>query len=177
MRLPPKVVRKIVKTDKRAPGLRLPPLRLRTTPTELEDSPQAATNDELGAFDFSSETDQDIDQDTSDTAPDAWPLTSSMYTTYSYPSISSLPRSPASHSSANSHDGVTSPTGSYASSISRPPTLRRKISPTETSLREIRASQQRLQMMQSEDRLRQLYEQQTMEYLHGDFANLDGLRE
>jgi hypothetical protein len=31
--------------------------------------------------------------------------------------------------------------------------------------------------MQSEDQLRSVYERQTMEYLYGDFASLDGLQE
>jgi hypothetical protein len=79
------------------------------------------------------------------------------------------------------HSCLSSPTSSVASSRSSlpsaPPILRRKISPTGTSLREIRESQQLLQMKQSEDQLRELYERQTMEYLYGDYASLDGLRE
>jgi hypothetical protein len=172
--------------DYYAPGSRLPPLRsplrLRTSPTEL-DGAQCTRCHELVTIDHSCER----NQRTPDT-PGAPSLSFSAYTSHTYPSLSSLPRSPESSPRARS-GGSTSPTSSSASSLKlqssknslpsapQPPTLRRKISPTETSLREIRANQRLLQMKQSEDQLRQLYERQTMEYLYGDFASLDGLRE
>jgi hypothetical protein len=168
--------------DYYAPGLRLPPiqspLRLRTSPTEL-DSEQCTRCHELLTINHSCER----SQRTPDT-PGAPSLSFSVYTSHTYPSRSreSSPRAKSG--------GSTSPTSSSASSLKlqssknslpsappTPPTLRRKISPTETSLREIRANQRLLQMKQSEDQLRQLYERQTMEYLYGDFASLDGLRE
>lgn len=156
---------------------RLPLPRLRTSATELEGAPCSRCY-ELHTI---SQSCGHI-QKTPETPPGASSTT--FYTAYSYPSISSLLQSPAS-----SNDGSSSPTGSSASSLklqssknslpsAPPPILRRKVSPTETSLREIRAKQQRLlQMKHSEDQLRQLYERQTMEYLYGDFASLDGLRE
>lgn len=156
---------------------RLPLPRLRTSATELEGT-QCSRCHELHTVGQACGQ----SQKTPETPPGVSSTT--FYTAYSYPSISSLPRSPAGFNS-----GFSSPTGSSASllklqssknplSSAPPPTLRRKISPTETSLREIRAKQQRLlQMKHSEDQLRQLYERQTMEYLYGDFASLDGLRE
>jgi hypothetical protein len=161
--------------DRYLPALRLPLLRLRTSPKELQDT-HCARCDGLPTANHSCKQSQ-ISSD----------VTLSNSAHYNYPSISSLPRSPSSHSPVSSHRVLSSPTGSEVSSSrdstfrsslpSAPPTLRRKISPTETSLREIRESQQRLQMKHSEDQLRQLYERQTMEYLYGDYASLDGLRE
>lgn len=150
---------------------RLPVLRLRTGPKEHRHTEtHSARYDELPL------PNQPFKQ--SQISPDVPSLS---ILTHNYPSISSPPRSPPSHSPVSSHGGLSSPTSSVASSKnslpSAPPTLRRKISPTETSLREIRASQQLLQMKRSEDQLRELYERQTMEYLYGDYASLDGLRE
>ena len=150
---------------------RLPVLRLRTTPKELQDTEtHSARYDVLPPTNHSSRQNQISPGVPSLSIP-----------THNYSSISSPPRSPPSHSPVSSHGGLSSPTSSVASSKnslpSAPPTLRRKISPTETSLREIRASQQLLQMKRSEDQLRELYERQTMEYLYGDYASLDGLRE
>lgn len=159
------------------PALRPPPLRLRISPaaTQLED-----TRCTLDALDRSDRKSQRIPRS---------PLDFNANTPQDGRSISSPPHSPPSFSPVSSHGGLTSPVGSIASSVGSystarsslpraPPTLRRKISPTETSLREIRASQQRLQMkQQSEDQLRQVYERQTMEYLYGDFACLDTLME
>lgn len=111
----------------------------------------------------------------------------SAYTARICPSTTSLPKSPASFSSADSdNDSALSASSSTPSinvrvsknALARAPALRRKMSPTEMSLREIRANEQRqLQTKNSEDQLRQLYERQTMEYLHGDFASLDMLAE
>lgn len=161
--------------DRCMPALHLPVLRLRTSPKELRGA-HCARCDQAQTANHSCKQSQ---------SPPGLPSLS--FSAHSYQSISSLPRSPPSHSPVSSHGGLTSPTGSVASSSkdatfknslpSAPPTLRRKISPTETSLREIRANQQRLQIKQSEDQLRQLYERQTMEYLYGDYASLDGLRE
>jgi len=153
------------------PALRLPALRLRTSPKELQDTDtHSARYDGLPTSDTSCRQSQ--------ICPG---VTSLRISTQNYPSVSSLPRSPPDHLPASFRSCLSSPTSSVASSQSSlrsaPPTLRRKISPTETSLREIRASQQLLQMKQSEDQLRELYERQTMEYLYGDYASLDGLRE
>ena len=150
---------------------RLPGLRLRTSPKELQHTEtHSASNDGLRTASQPRRQSQ--------ISPGGPSLSIS---THNYPSISSSPRSPPDHSPASFHSCLSSPTSSVASSRSSlpsaPPTLRRKISPTETSLREIRASQQLLQMKHSEDQLRELYERQTMEYLYGDFASLDGLRE
>ena len=154
---------------------RLPLLRLRTSPKELQDT-HCARCDGLPTANHSCRQ--------SEISPGVPSLS---IAAHNYPSISSLPRSPSSQSPVGSHGRLSSPTSSVASSSrdstfknslpSAPPTLRRKVSPTETSLREIRANQQRLQMKHSEDQLRQLYERQTMEYLYGDYASLDGLRE
>lgn len=160
------------------PAFRPPPLRLRINPAATQ--PEEARCTLINTTDHSSRQSQRIPRS---------PLGSNAYTPQGGRSISSLPQSPSSLSPVSSHGGLTSPVGSIASSVGSystarsslpraPPTLRRKISPTETSLREIRASQQRLQMkQQSEDRLRQVYERQTMEYLYGDFACLDTLME
>ena len=160
------------------PALRPPPLRLRMSP--------AATRPEEARCTLDNTADHTVRQ--SQRIPRS-PLDFNAYTAQDCRSISSLPHSPQSLSPVSSHGGLTSPVGSIASSVTSystarsslpraPPTLRRKISPTETSLREIRASQQRLQMkQQSEDQLRQVYERQTMEYLYGDFACLDTLME
>jgi hypothetical protein len=150
---------------------RLSGLRLRISPKELQGTEtHSARYDGLPTNNHSSRQSQ--------ISPDVPSLS---IPPYNYPSISSPARSPPSHSPVSSHGGLSSPTSSVASSKnslpSAPPTLRRKISPTETSLREIRASQQLLQMKRSEDQLRELYERQTMEYLYGDYASLDGLRE
>ena len=157
--------------DRCMPGLRLPALRLRTSPEELQE-----TETHNASYDGLPTANRSFIQ--SHVSPDAQTLSIS---TKIYPSISSLPRSPPSHSPLSFHSCLSSPTSSVASSRSSlpsaPPILRRKISPTETSLREIRASQQLLQIKQSEDQLRELYERQTMEYLYGDYASLDGLRE
>jgi hypothetical protein len=152
--------------DRYLPALRLPALRLRTSSKELQDTEtHSAHYDGLPKTSHSSRQSQ--------ISPD---VPSSSISKHNYPSASSSPQSPVSF-----HSCLSSPTSSVASSRSSlpsaPPTLRRKISPTETSLREIRASQQLLQMKQSEDQLRDLYERQTMEYLYGDYASLDGLRE
>lgn len=153
------------------PALRLPALRLRTSPKELHD-----TEAHSERYDGLPTANHPFRQ--SQISPGVPSLT---ITTQNYRSVLSLPRSPPDHSPASFHSCSSSPTSSVASSQSSlrsaPPTLRRKISPTETSLREIRASQQLLQMKQSEDQLRELYERQTMEYLYGDYASLDGLRE
>jgi hypothetical protein len=151
--------------DRYLPALRLPALRLRTSPKELQDTEaHSAHYDGLSAANHSRQN---------QISPD---VPSSSISKHNYPSTSSSPQSPVSF-----HSCLSSPTSSVASSRSSlpsaPPTLRRKISPTETSLREIRASQQLLQMKQSEDQLREIYERQTMEYLYGDYASLDGLRE
>lgn len=147
---------------------RLPGLRVRTSPKELQNT--ETRYDGLPVANYSPRKGQISPAIPSLTIP-----------THDYLSISSPPRSPPSHSPVSSHGGLSSPTSSVASSKnslpSAPPTLRRKISPTETSLREIRTSQQLLQMKQSEDRLRELYERQTMKYLYGDYACFDGLRE
>jgi hypothetical protein len=152
--------------DRSLPALRLPALRLRTSPKELQDTEtHSASCDGLPTANHTSRQSQIYSG-----------VPSSNISTHNYSSTSSSPQSPVSF-----HSCLSSPTSSVASSRSSlpsaPPTLRRKISPTETSLREIRASQQLLQMKQSEDQLRDLYERQTMEYLYGDYASLDGLRE
>jgi hypothetical protein len=152
--------------DRYLPALRLPALRLRTSPKELQNiETHSAHYDGLPTINHSSRPSQ-ISSD----------VPSLSISTHKYPSTSSSPQSPVSF-----HSCLSSPTSSVTSSRSSlpsaPPILRRKISPTETSLREIRASQQLLQMKQSEDQLRELYERQTMEYLYGDYASLDGLRE
>ena len=153
--------------DRYMSALRLPALRLRTNPKELQDTDTNNTHcDELHTANHSGTHSQMSPGDPS----------LSIFT-HNYPNISSPPRSPSSHSPVSSHGGLSSPTSSVASSKNPRSRLRRKITPTETSLREIRASQQRLQMKQSEDQLRELYERQTMEYLYGDYASLDGLRE
>jgi hypothetical protein len=157
--------------DHYMPALRLPALRLRTSPKELQDKDtHSASYDGLPTVNHSGAQSQ--------ISPG---VPSLRISTQNCPSVSSLPRSPPDHSPASFHSCLSSPTSSVASSQSSlrsaPPILRRKISPTETSLREIRASQQLLQMKQSEDQLRELYERQTMEYLYGDYASLDGLRE
>ena len=150
---------------------RLPGLRLRTSPKELQDTKTHSAR--YGGLPTANHSPRQ-----SQISP---AIPSLKIYTHNYPSISSPPRSPPSHSPVSSHGGLSSPTSSVASSKnslpSAPPTLRRKISPTETSLREIRATQHRLQMKQSEDQLRELYERQTMEYLYGDYACFDGLRE
>ena len=109
----------------------------------------------------------------------------SAYTARICPSTTSLPKSPSSFTSTDSdNDSGNSFNPAIKVRVSknaleRAPALRRKISPTEMSLREIRTSQQQLLLRakSSEDQLRQLYERQTMEYLHGDFASLDMLAE
>lgn len=147
------------------PALRLPALR--TSPKELQGTErQRERYDGLATANHSGAQ--------SRISPDSPSLSISAH---DYLGISSLPRSPASQSPVSAHGGLSSPTSSVASSRNSRSRLRRKITPTETSLREIRASQQLLQMKQSEDQLRELYERQTMEYLYGDYASLDGLRE
>lgn len=162
--------------DHHRAALRLPHLRLRTTSkqTQLEDA--GCTPSTINQPDWQSQR-----------APRS-PLNLFVHTSQDGRSINTLPYSPPSLSPVSSDGGLNSPVGSTASSVGSystarsslpktPPALRRKISPTETSLREIRANQQRLQTKQSEDQLRQVYERQTMEYLYGDFASLDTLRE
>ncbi|KAK3073267.1 hypothetical protein LTR53_005317 [Teratosphaeriaceae sp. CCFEE 6253] len=63
-------------------------------------------------------------------------------------------------------------------SPSRRPSLRRKISPTELSLRELRTRQSRqclIRAKQSEEQLQRVYESQILAYLEGSFVGLDGV--
>ncbi|KAK3116188.1 hypothetical protein LTR53_003682 [Teratosphaeriaceae sp. CCFEE 6253] len=58
----------------------------------------------------------------------------------------------------------------------RPPSLRRKISPTELSLRELRTKHSRqclIRAKQSEEQLQRVYESQILAYLEGSFVGLD----
>lgn len=167
-----------------SPTLRPPPLKLRTSPKELEAS-QCTRCYELHTTEQPCRQRQRIPR-----SPASVPSSDfSSYTARICPSTSSLPKSPLSPSSGSIHsDGASlSSTGSSPApsikvrlsrkALPRAPALRRKISPTQTSLRDIRASQQlQMQTKQSEDQLRELYERQTMEYLVGDFASLDGLQ-
>lgn len=167
-----------------SPALRPPPLKLRTSPKELEAS-QCTRCYELHTTEQPCRQRQRIPQ----SPPSVLSSDFSSYTARICPSTSSLPRSPLSPSSGSIHsDGGASSTGSSPApsikvrlsrkALPRAPTLRRKVSPTQTSLRDIRASQQlQMQTKQSEEQLRELYERQTMEYLFGDFASLDGLQE
>lgn len=161
------------------PALCPSPLRLRTSPRELDCSsfkrrPQAHTTGD------SYQDDQKVPQ----SPPYNFPSDFSSYTARICPSTSSLPRSPSSSSSVGSvgSSPASSPSPSIKARVSsntlpRAPVLRRKISPTQITLRDLRESQKRLQAMHSEDQLRRIYERQTMEYLFGDFASLDGLQE
>lgn len=163
------------------PSLRPPPLKLRTSPNDLDNSActQCLEVHPPGSF--------CAQRQRVPLSPSAVPSSDfSSYTACISPSTSSLCKSPSSISPADSDSSSSSSLSSPAPSIKvrasrntlpRAPTLRRKISPTQTSLRDIRATQQRMQVKHSEDQLRRLYERQTMEYLHGDFACLDGLRE
>lgn len=57
----------------------------------------------------------------------------------------------------------------------KPPALRRKISPTEISLRELRAKQSRQSLVKakrSEEKLQQLYESQILAYLDDTYAEI-----
>lgn len=166
------------------PALRPSPLRIRTSPNELEleHNPFEVTRARTSRDSY--QHDQRVPQ----SPPYNFPSDFSSYTARICPSTASLPRSPSSLSPAGSPAGSVgnSPTSSPAPSIKArisnntlpsAPVLRRKISPTQITLRDIRESQKRLQAMQSEDQLRSVYERQTMEYLYGDFASLDGLQE
>ena len=162
-----------------APALCPSPLRLRTTPDELDSSsfkrrPQAHTTGD--AYQHNQKVPQ--------SPPYNFPSDFSSYTARICPSTSSLPRSPYSFSPVGSVDNspISSPSPSIKARVSSntlpsAPVLRRKISPTQITLRDLRESQKRLQAMQSEDQLRRIYERQTMEYLFSDFASLDGLQE
>lgn len=162
-----------------APALCPSPLRLRTTPDELESSP-IPHRPEAHATRDPYQHDQKIPRG----PPYNFPSDFSSYTARICPSTSSLPRSPSSCSPVGSvgNSPTSSPAPSIKARVSNntlpsAPVLRRKISPTQTTLRDLRESQKRLQAMQSEDQLRRIYERQTMEYLYGDFASLDGLQE
>jgi hypothetical protein len=165
-----------------APALCPPPLRLRTSPDELAFNPF-----EVNAHRPQARMPRDPyqrDQRAPRSPPYNFPSDFSSYTARICPSNSSLPRSPSGLSPVGS--AGSSPTTSPAPSIKArlssntlpgAPILRRKVSPTQTTLRDLRENQKRLQAMQSEDQLRKIYERQTMEYLYGDFASLDGLQE
>lgn len=168
----------------RATALRPPLLTLKTSPKELEVSRCTRCYEPHS-------TQQACRQRQRQRIPRSLPPVPSSdfasYTARICPSTPPHPKSPLSPSSVSSDGDANSTLSSPTPSIikvrcskdglpSTPPALRRKISPTQTSLRDIRASQQ-LQMKRSEDQLRQLYERQTMEYLYGDFASLDGLQE
>jgi hypothetical protein len=165
-----------------APALCPPPLRLRTSPDELAFNPFEVITHRPQA-----RTPRDPyqrDQRAPRSPPYNFPSDFSSYTARICPSTSSLPRSPSSLSPVGSagNSPTTSPAPSIKARISSntlptTPVLRRKISPTQITLRDLRENQKRLQAMQSEDQLRRIYERQTMEYLHGDFASLDGLQE
>lgn len=92
------------------------------------------------------------------------------------PQCSDVPLSPAT-SVASDASEATSTSFSSGPGPKRTPSLRRTRSPTETSLRDIRKQQARLQAMQSEDQLRSAYERQTSAYLDSAFASLDTLNE
>lgn len=163
------------------PALHSQRLRLKTSPRDLEASPCTRCH-ESHAVDRPCQKRQRIPQ-----SPPALALSASDFSSYTAricPSTASLPRSPLSSSPVDSDSHSTLSSSFSTPSIkvripkhARPsaPKLRRKVSPTETSLRDIRTNQQRLQAQQSEDQLRQLYERQTMEYLYSDFASLDTL--
>lgn len=162
------------------PALRPSPLRIRTSPNELELESNLFEVRRAHTSRNSYQHDQRVPQ----SPPYNFPSNFSSYTARICPSTTSSPRSPSNLSPAGS--AGTSPTSSPAPSIKArisnntlpsAPVLRRKISPTQITLRDIRESQKRLQAMQSEDQLRSVYERQTMEYLYGDFASLDGLQE
>ena len=162
------------------PALRPSPLRIRTSPNELELESNLFEVRRAHTSRNSYQHDQRVPQ----SPPYNFPSDFSSYTARICPSTASLPRSPSNLSPAGS--AGNSPTSSPAPSIKArisnntlpsAPVLRRKISPTQITLRDIRESQKRLQAMQSEDQLRSVYERQTMEYLYGDFASLDGLQE
>lgn len=165
-----------------APALCPPPLRLRTSPDELAFNPF-----EVITHSPQARTPRDSyqrDRRAPRSPPYNFPSDFSSYTARICPSTSSLPRSPSSLSPASSagNSPTTSPAPSIKARISsntlpNVPVLRRKISPTQMTLRDLRESHKQLQAMQSEDQLRRIYERQTMEYLYGDFASLDGLRE
>jgi hypothetical protein len=165
-----------------APALCPPPLRLRTSPDELAFNPFEVTTHRPKA-----QTPRDPyqrDQRAPRSPPYNFPSDFSSYTARICPSYSSLPRSPSSFSPVGSagNSPTTSPAPSIKARVSSNtlpsvPVLRRKVSPTQITLRDLRENQKRLQAMQSEDQLRSVYERQTMEYLYGDFASLDGLRE
>ena len=60
------------------------------------------------------------------------------------------------------------------------PSLRRKTSPTATSLRELRLNHSRLSLIrskQSEEELQRAYESQIIAYLDGNYASLDRVEE
>jgi hypothetical protein len=165
-----------------APALCPPPLRLRTSPDELPFNPFEVITHRPQA-----RTPRDPyqrDQRVPRSPPYNFPSDFSSYTARICPSNSSLPRSSCSLSPVGSasNSPTTSPAPSIKARLSSntlpgAPILRRKISPTQTTLRDLRESQKRLQAMQSEDQLRSVYERQTMEYLYGDFASLDRLQE
>lgn len=83
-------------------------------------------------------------------------------------------------------DHGTNSTGSPTSGDSaimvtpRPRQLRRKVSPTGVSLRELRqkhAYQFSLKAQKSEEELQRVYEAQIVAYLNGQFPSLDGVDE
>jgi len=165
-----------------APALCPPPLRLRTSPDEITCNPFKVTHCHPKSHTPSDPYQRD--QRAPRSPPYNFPSDFSSYTARICPSTSSLPRSPSSLSPASSagNSPISSPAPSIKARISSStlpsaPVLRRKISPTQITLRDLRESHKQLQAMQSEDQLRRIYERQTMEYLYGDFASLDGLQE
>lgn len=60
------------------------------------------------------------------------------------------------------------------------PTLRHKLSPTKTSLRDLQQQQSQqaaMRMVSSDERLREIYEAQILMYLGGSYATLDRVEE
>lgn len=87
-----------------------------------------------------------------------------------------------SHYSESSSSSVHIITVQMPTSLKqRSPPLRRKMSPTAVSLRELRAEQSRrdraMRAQQSEEQLQRLYECQIQAYLDGQFADLHSIIE
>ncbi|KAF2773726.1 hypothetical protein EJ03DRAFT_105372 [Teratosphaeria nubilosa] len=90
--------------------------------------------------------------------------------------VSSDLSKPANATSWNGFSSTIRATAATRTSQPIQPSLRRKTSPTEISLRDLWADQARAhsaKMKLSVERLKQLYESQIMAYLNGDLANLN----
>ena len=103
---------------------------------------------------------------------------------------SATPFSDCSFYTARTSDSVASFSSDSSSStiramtpkpmLHRQPSLRRKNSPTEVSLRDLRArhaEQTLLRAKQSEEHLQHVYQSQILAYLEGSFASLDDIEE